>query len=36
MDKDSKEQRKLEDSNGGLLPAMEGHSPESNVTEKNN
>ena len=25
MDKDSKGQRKLEDSGGGLLPAVEGH-----------
>ena len=28
MDKDSKGQRKLEDSGGGLLPAVEGHSLE--------
>ena len=28
MDKDSKGQRKMEDSGGGLLPAMEGHSLE--------
>ena len=28
MDKDSKGQRKLEDSSGGLLPAVEGHSLE--------
>ena len=26
MDKDSKGQRKFEDSGGGLLPAVEGHS----------
>ena len=26
MDKDSKGQRKMEDSGGGLLPAVEGHS----------
>ena len=26
MDKDSKEQRKMEDSGGGPLPRMEGHS----------
>ena len=25
MDKDSKGQRKMEDSGGGLLPAVEGH-----------
>ena len=30
MDKDSKGQRKLEDSGGGLLPAVEGH-----ILEKN-
>ena len=30
MDKDSKGQRKLEDSGGGLLPAVEGHSVEQN------
>ena len=28
MDKDSKGQRKMEDSGGGLLPAVEGHSLE--------
>ena len=28
MDKDSKGQRKLKDSSGGLLPAVEGHSLE--------
>ena len=28
MDKDSKSQRKMEDSGGGLLPAVEGHSLE--------
>ena len=32
MDKDSKGQRKLEDSGGGLLPAVEGHSIEENIT----
>ena len=26
MNEDSKEQRKLEDSGGGLLPAVKGHS----------
>ena len=30
MDKDSKGQRKMEDSGGGLLPAVEGHSLEQN------
>ena len=29
MDKDSKGQRKMEDSGGGLLPAVEGHSVDS-------
>ena len=33
MDKDSKEQRKMEDSGGGLLPAVEGNSLEQNRTE---
>ena len=28
MDDDSKGQRKMEDSGGGLLPAVEGHSLE--------
>ena len=28
MDEDSKGQRKMEDSGGGLLPAVEGHSLE--------
>ena len=28
MDKDSKGQRKMADSSGGLLPAVEGHSLE--------
>ena len=28
MDKDSKGQRQIEDSGGGLLPAVEGHSLE--------
>ena len=32
MDKDSKGQRKMEDSGRGLLPAMEGHSLEQNRT----
>ena len=35
MDKDSKGQRKLEDSDGGLLPTMEGHSLEQTGTEQN-
>ena len=35
MDKDSKGQRKLEDSGGGLLPAVEGHSLEQNRIEQN-
>ena len=35
MDKDWKGQRKLEDSGGGLLPAVEGHSLEYNRTEWN-
>ena len=30
MDKDSKGQRKMEDSGGGLLPAVEGHSLKQN------
>ena len=30
MDADSKGQRKMEDSGGGLLPAVEGHSLEQN------
>ena len=30
MDKDSKGRRKMEDSGGGLLPAVEGHSLEYN------
>ena len=30
MDKDRKRQRKLEDSDGWLLPAVEGHSHEQN------
>ena len=30
MDKDSKVQRKMEDSGGGLLPVVEGHSLEYN------
>ena len=30
MDKDSKGQKKLEDSGGGQLPAVEGHSLEKN------
>ena len=30
MDKDSEGQRKVEDSGGGLLPAVEGHSLEHN------
>ena len=30
MDKDSKGQRKMEDSGGGLLPAVEGYSLEQN------
>ena len=33
MDKDSKGQRKLEDSGGGLLPAVEGHSLAQNSDE---
>ena len=33
MDKDSKGQRKMEDSGGGLLPAVEGHSLEQNRIE---
>ena len=33
MGKDSKGQRKLKDSGGGLLPAVEGHSLESNRIE---
>ena len=33
MDEDSKGQRKLEDSGGGLLPAVEGHSLEKNRIE---
>ena len=33
MDKGSKGQRKSEDSGGGLLPAVEGHSPEYNRIE---
>ena len=28
MDKESKGQRKMEDSGGGLLPALEGHTLE--------
>ena len=31
MDKDSKGQRNMEDSGGGLLPAVEGHSLEQNT-----
>ena len=34
MDKDSKGQRKLEDSGRGLLPAVEGHSLEKNRIEQ--
>ena len=34
MDEDSKGQRELEDTGGGLLPAVEGHSPEYNRIEK--
>ena len=33
MDKDRKGLRKLEDSGGGLLPAVEGHSLEKNRIE---
>ena len=33
MDKDSKGQRKLEDSGEGLLPAVEGHSLEQSRIE---
>ena len=33
VDKDSKGQRKLEGSGGGLLPAVEGHSLEQNRIE---
>ena len=33
MDEDSKGQRKMEDSGGGLLPAVEGHSLEQNRIE---
>ena len=33
MDKDSKGQRKLEDSGGELLPAVEGHGLEQNRIE---
>ena len=36
MDKDSKGQRKMEDSGGGLLPAVEGHSLEQNRIEHAN
>ena len=34
MDKDSKGQRKIEDSGGGLLPAVDGHILEWNRTEQ--
>ena len=34
MNKDSKEQRKMEDSGGELLPTVEGHSLEYNRIEK--
>ena len=34
MDKDSKGQRKMEESGGGLLPAVEGHSLEQNRIEQ--
>ena len=33
MDKDSKGQRKMEDSGGGLLPVVKGHSLECNRIE---
>ena len=33
MDKDSKGQRKSQDSGGGLCPAVEGHSLEQNRIE---
>ena len=36
MDKDSKGRRKLEDSGGGLLPAMGGHSLEWKRIKNNN
>ena len=35
MDKDSKGQRKMEDSGGGLLPAVEVHNLEGNRIECN-
>ena len=35
MDKDSKGQRQLQDSDGGLLLAVEGHSLEQNRKEQN-
>ena len=35
MDKDSKGQRKIEDSGGGLLPAVERHSLEQNRNTDN-
>ena len=34
MDEDSKVQRKMEDSGGGLLPAVEGHSLEQNIQQR--
>ena len=35
MDKDSKGQRKMEDSGGRLIPAVEGHSLEQKSIEQN-